>query len=201
MQKSLFFLRPFYVLSTSFLRNGYMEVRKVHKRYIFEGNTCIFWGEYIVYFFEMMPTISIYQIILVNTYRFMLAKSEKLSCTDIIPVVCVVWKTALAVIVFRCLDVSWCDVSWCDVSWCDVSWCDVTCVRVCAYARARLCIYTPEGGLKMAFFCVLRVFCISADIYFKSFTMLKNALLFVYFVILLYLCKRNGVAHHWRIYI
>ena len=34
MQKSLFFLRPFYVLSTSFLRNGYMEVRKVHKVYI-----------------------------------------------------------------------------------------------------------------------------------------------------------------------
>ena len=35
--KGLFFLRPFYVLSTSFLRNGYMEVRKVHKLYIFGG--------------------------------------------------------------------------------------------------------------------------------------------------------------------
>ena len=34
IEKSLFFLRPFYVLSTSFLRNGYMEVRKVHKLYI-----------------------------------------------------------------------------------------------------------------------------------------------------------------------
>ncbi len=45
IEKSLFFLRPFYVLSTSFLRNGYMEVRKVHKRYIFEGNTCIFLRE------------------------------------------------------------------------------------------------------------------------------------------------------------
>ncbi len=30
IEKSLFFLRPFYVLSTSFLRNGYMEVRKLH---------------------------------------------------------------------------------------------------------------------------------------------------------------------------
>mgnify|MGYP006972483901 CR=1 FL=1 len=36
IEKSLFFLRPFYVLSTSFLRNGYMEVRKVHKLYILE---------------------------------------------------------------------------------------------------------------------------------------------------------------------
>ena len=29
IEKSQFFLRPFYVLSTSFLRNGYMEVRKL----------------------------------------------------------------------------------------------------------------------------------------------------------------------------
>ena len=42
MQKSLFFLRPFYVLSTSFLRNGYMEVQKLHTLYIF----CI----YVAYF-------------------------------------------------------------------------------------------------------------------------------------------------------
>ena len=32
--KDLFFLRPFYVLSTSFLRNGYMEVARLHTMHI-----------------------------------------------------------------------------------------------------------------------------------------------------------------------
>ncbi len=36
--KSPFFLRPFYVLSTSFLRNGYMEVRELHIMH----NLCIY---------------------------------------------------------------------------------------------------------------------------------------------------------------
>ena len=35
IEKSLFFLRPFYVLSPSFLRNVYMEVQKLHILYIF----------------------------------------------------------------------------------------------------------------------------------------------------------------------
>ena len=34
IEKSLFFLRPFYVLSPSFLRNGYMEVARLYKVYI-----------------------------------------------------------------------------------------------------------------------------------------------------------------------
>ena len=41
IEKSLFFLRPFYVLSTSFLRNGYMEVAGLHILYIFEGGVDI----------------------------------------------------------------------------------------------------------------------------------------------------------------
>ena len=41
IEKSLFFLRPFYVFSTSFLRNGYMEVSRLHKVYIFVRIICI----------------------------------------------------------------------------------------------------------------------------------------------------------------
>ena len=44
--KSLFFLRPFYVFSTSFLRNGYMEIWKVHKVYIFGGGYVLAKSEY-----------------------------------------------------------------------------------------------------------------------------------------------------------
>ncbi|GEM_PF-3473460 len=39
MSGSRFFLRPFYVLSTSFLRNWYYEVQKLHTLHIFQQST------------------------------------------------------------------------------------------------------------------------------------------------------------------